>query len=141
MSKPSAPGAFAAFATGKPQLTLHDIGERMRGSPDYKHRLKWGFEFFRGAADEDADLPSLISDEPALTGDERFDAFLAAAAEYVAIHNDIDAPDWCFQPCRVLNYGWHIAEYEQARRWAYARTPGPFLVRGIYIEERDLINV
>lgn len=133
-------GAFAAF-DGPPQLSLLQIGQRIQAAPTYKHRLKWLFEFFRGVGDPEADLAALIAEEPAETGDVRFDAFLAASAEYVALHHDLTPPPWCFEAKRVLPFGWHIAETQQARRWAYGRTPGPFLGRGIYIEERELGNV
>ena len=120
------------------QLSLAQVADAMRDDDDYKHRLKWAFAFFRG---DGADTAALIAEEPNPVGDRRFDAFLAAAAEHVAYHHGVAPPEWCYAPSRILDFGWHIAEYQQARRWAYARTPGAFLVRGIYIEERELVNV
>lgn len=123
------------------RLSLAHVADAMRADGDYKHRLKWAFEFFRGVGDDGADVAALIAEQPGLVGDRRFDAFLAAAAEYVAYHHGVAAPEWCYAPSRILDFGWHIAEYQQARRWAYSRTPGAFMVRGIYIEERELANV
>lgn len=123
------------------QFSLSEIAERIRAEPMYRNRLTWCFEFFRGIGDEDADVAALIADEPAGTGDQRFDAFLAAAAEHVAFHHQLAPPSWCYEPSRVLPFGWHMADYPQARRWAYARTPAAFMGRGIYIEERELTNV
>ena len=123
------------------QSTLAEVAARMRGVEDERRRLTWVFEFMRGAGDSGVDIAGLIAQEPEPVGDRRFDAFLAAMAEYVAYQHQVPAPEWCFAQERVLTFGWHLAPYPQARRWAYARTPGPFLGRGIYIEERDLANL
>ncbi len=113
----------------------------MSEEPRYKLRLKLVFEFFRGVGDEDADLEYLIREEPPRTGDERFDAILAACAEYVANRNELEVPEWAFDESRVLSYGWWVPEYPQARTWAMAFAPPEFKTRGVYIEERDLPNV
>lgn len=113
----------------------------MRDEPRDKHRLKLFFEFFRGAGDEGADLPELIREEPPRVGDPRFDAILAAAAEYVAYRHGLKVPGWAVDDSRTLNFGWFVPEYQQARRWAMVDSPPAFKARGVYIEERDLANV
>ena len=123
------------------QFSLRQIAEQMLAEPRYKHRLKLVFEFFRGVGDEGADLAQLIAQEPPRIGDPRFDAILAAAAEYVAYHHDLDVPRWAADDSRTLDFGWFIPEYQQARRWAMVHSPPAFKARGIYIEERDLANV
>lgn len=123
------------------QFSLREIAEQMLDEPRYKHRLKLVFEFFRGVGDADADLGQLIAQEPPRVGDARFDAILAASAEYVAYHHDLPVPEWAVDDSRTLDFGWFIPEYQQARRWAMAYSPAAFKARGIYIEERDLANV
>lgn len=123
------------------QFSLREIAEQMLDEPRYKHRLKLVFEFFRGVGDEEADLAQLIAQEPPRVGDARFDAILAASAEYVAYHHDLPVPAWAVDDSRTLDFGWFIPEYQQARRWAMAYSPAAFKSRGIYIEERDLANV
>lgn len=123
------------------QLSLRQIAELMREEERYKHRLKLVFEFFRGVGDHGVDLPKLIEQEPPRVGDARFDAILAAAAEYVAYHHGLTVPLWATDESRTLDYGWFIPEYQQARRWAMVHSPAAFKTRGIYIEERDLANV
>ncbi len=123
------------------QFSLRQIAEQMLDEPRYKHRLKLVFEFFRGAGDEEADLAQLIADEPPRVGDDRFDAILAASAEYVASQHDLPVPDWAVDDSRTLRFGWFIPEYQQGRRWAMVYSPPAFKARGIYIEERDLANV
>ena len=123
------------------QFSLRQIAEQMLDEPRYKHRLKLVFEFFRGVGDEEADLAQLIADEPPRVGDERFDAMLAAAAEYVAWQHELPVPDWAGDDSRTLPFGWFIPEYQQGRRWAMVFSPPAFKARGVYIEERDLANV
>lgn len=123
------------------QLSLHDIAELMIAEPGYKNRLKLVFEFFRGVGDVEADLAGLIVAEPPRVGDSRFDAILAASAEYVAYHHGLPVPDWVYDDCRFLRYGWFVPEYLQAQRWAMAFAPAAFKTRGVYLEERDLPNI
>lgn len=123
------------------QFSLREIAEQMIAEPRYKHRLKLLFEFFRGVGDPEADLARLLAQEPPLVGDVRFDAILAASAEYVAYHHGLAVPQWATEDARTLDFGWFIPEYQQARRWAVVDSPAAFKARGIYIEERDLVNV
>lgn len=129
-SKPGAPGT----------LTLRQTAVAITTSADDEHKLKWFFEFMRGAQDPDALPQALIDEDPDLTGDPRFDALLAAAAEHISYHHNTPAPQWCYQPNRILNHAWWIAPYRQARTWALSSTPAAFRIRGIYIERRDLTN-
>jgi len=123
------------------QFSLRQIAEQMIDEPRYKHRLKLFFEFFRGVGDEDATVSELIAEEPPRVGDVRFDAILAASAEYVAYCHGLPVPRWAADDSRTLDFGWFIPEYQQARRWAMVYSPPAFKSRGVYIEERDLVNV
>ena len=134
-------GTYGEDGTMAAQFSLREIAEQMTDEPRYKHRLKLVFEFFRGVGDPEADLTQLIAQEPPPVGDVRFDAILAASAEYVAYHHDLTVPEWATDDGRTLDFGWFIPEYQQARRWAMVYSPAAFKARGIYIEERDLANV
>jgi hypothetical protein len=52
--------------------------------------------------------PSLLRDEPPGTGDERWDALLAALAEHLAAQHDLAPPEWA--ELRVLQRPWFPAE-------------------------------
>jgi hypothetical protein len=61
---------------------------------------------------EDVQL-SLLRDEPPPTGDERWDALLAAVAEHLAAQHDLAPPEWA--ETRVLQQPWFPAELETQR--------------------------
>jgi len=123
------------------QFSLRQIAEQMIEEPRYKHRLKLVFEFFRGAGDDEADIAELIADEPPRVGDVRFDAILAASAEYVADQHGLPVPVWAEDDSRTLDSDWLIPEYEKAQEWARTDAPPAFKKRRVFIEERDLANV
>ena len=51
----------------------------------------------------DAQRARAIAEAPPLTGEPRFDAYLAALAEYVAVHHRLSRPPWACEPDRFLD--------------------------------------
>ena len=80
--------------------------------------------------------PSLLQDEPPATGDERWDALLAALAEHLAAQHDLAAPGWT--EIRVLQRPWFPAELETQRADALVWAPAAFRKHGVYLSARDL---
>jgi hypothetical protein len=71
-------------------------------------------------------------DEPAPTGDERWDALLAA----LAAQHDLAPPEWA-EP-RVLRRAWFPAELAVQRADAIAWAPAAFRKHGAYLSAKDL---
>lgn len=83
----------------------------------------------------------MLAAQPPSTGDSRWDAFLAALTEWVALRSGVDAPAWTHQPDRYLERGWWVTPMTSMRAWEYAGTPAPFQQRGIYLHRESLANV
>jgi hypothetical protein len=79
---------------------------------------------------------NLLSDEPAGTGDERWDVFLAALAEHVAARDDRAAPSWV--DTRILRRFWFPFNTPAARVDAVVHAPAAFRRRGVYVAAQEL---
>lgn len=82
----------------------------------------------------------LIADEPARTGNKRWDAFLAAYAEHLAYHSDLPSPHWARDESRYLRTVWFplTADIPTLRVEAYVHCPAHFDSHGVMIARREL---
>ncbi len=55
------------------------------------------------------DQAAALAEPPTLTGERRWDAFLAAVVEHIARHHDHTVPEWVDEPERFLDRPWVIA--------------------------------
>lgn len=83
----------------------------------------------------------MIAAEPPLTGDVRWDAFLGALGEWLAVRAGMDTPAWVHRPDRYLGRGWWVTPMLSMRAWEYAGSPVSFQSHGVYIHRDSLINV
>lgn len=82
-----------------------------------------------------------ISERPVDTGDQHLDAFLGAAAEYLARQYQLSSiPDWVFEPRRYLDHAWHVSQLDSPgmREYLTFASPAEFRSRNIFTEERPL---
>lgn len=77
----------------------------------------------------------LLDDEPARTGDERWDVLLAAVADHLASSDGGSEPSWAED--RSLGQWWFPDDTPFARA-ALVRAPAAFRRRGVFIAEHDL---
>lgn len=126
-----------AAVTSYQPMTLADLGRRLARLDDTRTRWKLAWEFLEEYRWEPDDVqPSLLQDEPPATGDERWDALLAALAEHLAAQHDLAAPVWT--EIRVLQRPWFPAELETQRADALVWAPAAFRKHGVYLSARDL---
>jgi hypothetical protein len=78
----------------------------------------------------------LLADEPASTGDERWDVLLAALAEHLAARDRRSAPEWT--ESRVLHRLWFPYNTRAARVDAIVHAPAAFRRRGVFVAAREL---
>src|SRR5260370_27087073 len=78
----------------------------------------------------------LLIDQPESTGDERWDALLAALAEHLLAQEDLAPPAWV-EP-RVLSRAWFPAELAIHRADALVWAPAAFRKHGVYLSVHDL---
>jgi len=103
-----------------------------RDHEDDALRLLYGFaDDFRGSSRPGQ--IALLADEPPPTGDERFDAVLAGAAEFFASEAAITAPAWVNGPGRFVEPWWFVASRPAFHAYTLANTPACFARHGVYI--------
>ncbi len=122
-------------------VTAADTGAAIGGTEGEQTRLRIFFEFIRGADEAGTSALDLIVKEPALIGDQRFDALLGgAAAEYIAARWGRPGPLWSVSIERFLDTAWWVSDLPSERAFAAVWPPAPFRRRGIYLDRHDLTN-
>lgn len=120
--------------------TLSETCDRIReGEPVWKAMAEV-LDVFYSAPDRAARL-AVIRDEPVSTGDERYDALMAAAAEYLARQHRLGrVPAWTCDPGRRLREPWFTTSSASAglREFLAFSSPAEFRSRNIFTEERPL---
>jgi hypothetical protein len=120
--------------------TLAEAIERIvEGTPQEK-ALPEFLDTFYFAPTAEARLAA-ISDRPAETGDHHLDAFVGAAAEYLARQYQLPSiPEWVFEPNRFLDHAWHVSQIDDPgmREYLTFASPAEFRSRNIFTEERPL---
>ena len=84
---------------------------------------------------------AVIAERPAETGDRHLDAFVGAAAEYLARQYQLPSiPEWVFEPRRYLDRAWHVSQLDDPgmREYLAFASPAEFRSRNIFTEERPL---
>jgi transcriptional regulator with XRE-family HTH domain len=111
-----------------------------RGEEQNAIRLLFGFaDDFRGSTRPGRS--ALIEMEPASTGDPRFDAALAATAEFFAAEGSIAVPDWVDGPDRFVEPWWFVASRPAFHAYTLANTPAVFARHGVFIAREVFTRV
>lgn len=117
-------------------LTVARLGRLLA---DADNALRWRLvaEFLEEYRWEPSpDRLTLLAEEPAGTGDERWDVFLAALAEHLAARDGHAAPSW--SESRSLRRLWFPFNSRAARADAVVHAPAAFRRRGVYIAPQEL---
>lgn len=83
----------------------------------------------------------MVAVEPGPTGDRRWDAMLAAAAEHLCYHHGLSVPPWSVDPSRFLDHWWFVSPYRSVHASALVSTPAAFANRGVFIHAGSLASV
>ena len=127
-----------------PDPTLYRLADVARDiaatdAADEARRLRFVFEFLRGAQEDGHPLVLLVAAEPPSTGDVRFDALLAAIAEDLCVHAGEAPPSWVHDPSRFLDRAWWVSGLPSARAAALVHAPASFRRRGVMLDRYDLV--
>lgn len=117
---------------------LADLAAEIRTTTDERRRMRLVFEFLRSAGEDGHPLLLLVATKPEPTGDPRFDALLAAAAEDLCIHALLTPPRWASGRDRFLNGFWWVSELPSARARALVHAPASYRRRGVMLDRYDL---
>jgi hypothetical protein len=118
-------------------MTLVDLSRHLGLAGDDRHRWRLIAEMLEEYRHEPvAERAELLADEPATTGDERWDVFLAALAEYLAVRDGRGAAGWTVD--RRLTVFWFPFNSAAARVDAVVHAPASFRRRGIFVAPQEL---
>ena len=117
-------------------LSLAQLG-RLMVAADQSRRWRLVAEFLEDYRWEPTGQRlALLDSEPAGTGDERWDVFLAALAEHLAARDGHGAAPWV-EP-RSLRQLWFPFNTRAARVDALVHAPAAFRRRGVYVAPQEL---
>lgn len=115
-------------------MSLEDLGNRLATTGSDSGRRRLVLEFVEEYRWEPREVrATLLEARPAPTGDDRYDAMLAALAEHLAYHDDLAVPDWVYDDDRFLEQWWFPVDLPAVRADALVHSPGAFRIRGIFI--------
>jgi len=118
-------------------MTMTDLADHLRREQDEKVKWKYVWEFLEEYRWEPAEQrPQLFRDEPSSSGDDQWDALLAAIAEHLAASFDLAPPEW--SRSRVLAKPWFPSSLPSKRMEALVWAPAAFRKHGVYLSARDL---
>ncbi len=121
--------------------TAQDLSDALQGGDE---RLAWR-HFIQMSDDlanaEPATRVALCLAEPNETGDQRFDALIAALADYWLSRNRLPLPVWVGHPDRKLKHAWDVEPILKLQKAARAATPRSIARHGIYLAESELISI
>ncbi|NQW59224.1 helix-turn-helix transcriptional regulator [bacterium] len=119
---------------------IADLALDIAQSPanDDKKKLRYVFEFMRGAQEDTAPVNVLVSAEPKSTGDMRFDALLAGIAEDLCVLGGEVPPQWVNSDVRTLKSTWWVSSLAAGRAQALVHCPAALRRRGVMIDRHDL---
>ncbi len=109
------------------------IAEDLAGGEEQNAiRLLFGFaDDFRGSSRPGQ--IALIASEPSSTGDPRFDAALAATAEFFAAEGEIAVPKWVDKCDRFVEPWWFVTSRPAFHAYTLAHAPAVFARHGVFI--------
>lgn len=118
-------------------MALADLARYLIREPQDDVRWKLVWEFLEEHRWESADRqPELVAAEPPPTGDERWDALLAALAEHLNAKLDLAPPAWA--ELRVLEKPWFPSSLRILRAQALVWAPAAFRKHGVFLTAQDL---
>jgi transcriptional regulator with XRE-family HTH domain len=89
----------------------------------------------------DRDFGRLVDAPPSLTGDSRWDAFIAAVVEDESATRDVPPPHWANEKTRFTRPFWYLSENTALHAWELATAPGAFVRHGVLAAKEELESV
>jgi hypothetical protein len=94
---------------------------------------------FRGSPD--AGKRWLVDEAPALSGDRRIDAALAALVEFLCAEARLSYPEWTEEPERFAEPWWFVSGLPGFEAMAFQDSPISFARHGVFVNERAFQRV
>ena len=122
--------------TWLPQTLKEIAAHAGKDSPYWHARLREFLDVFYTTVWEEK--LSLIQEEPPLTGNVYFDAYMAAAAETLAYEYDLGYPRWIFAEERFLRRPYFPDGFDGMKAYFFVNTPSSFNRRMLFVGEQTL---
>ena len=122
----------------RPPDSLHRVAERAQAGEPWRVAARDFLDGFALASTEIAQR--LLDDEPPAF-DPVGDVYLAALAEHLAFHHQLDRPAWCVDPRRFGRRMWFASDAPGLRATAIQQSPAAFRRRGLFIGATTLGRV
>lgn len=90
---------------------------------------------------EPAEATARTEERPALCGDRRFDALVAAVVEDACARLGIPSPTWTAECERFVRPVWHLSTVAALHWWELTTAPGAFVRHGVLAAEAELQSV
>ena len=87
------------------------------------------------------DFTHLVGTPPGLTGDTRWDAFIAAVVEDEAATRASPTPRWTDEKDRFTRPLWYLSENRALHAWELATAPGAFVRHGVLAAKEELESI
>lgn len=120
--------------------TLAGVALRANAGEDFHYAVREFLDEFAVRGD-DRQREDSIAEAPVTTGDQRYDAFLGALAEHLAVVHGLPRPGWALKADRFLDRFWFVSERPGFRAISISQAPGAFRRRNVFIPERSLHRV
>lgn len=118
-------------------LTVQRTAERIRNGEEPWTCIREFLDDFYAAEGDTGRQAVMIAERPELTGDRRFDAYLAALAEHLAVHRGLPVPPWVYERERFLEQWWFPTSFQSLHALAIVHSPASFRRRGIFVDETE----
>jgi transcriptional regulator with XRE-family HTH domain len=77
------------------------------------------------------ELGELVADRPVLTGDRKWDAFIAGVVEEVCTSRSQPAPGWTQEASRFVRPFWHLSTLAAFHQWELETAPASLVRHGV----------
>ncbi|MHB1782801.1 MAG: helix-turn-helix transcriptional regulator [Acidimicrobiales bacterium] len=86
-------------------------------------------------------LARLVAERPPLTGDARYDAFVAAVVDDVCSKRGVATPPWTAEQERICSDTWFLTSLPELHEWERANASAVYLRHGVVAAEEELASV
>jgi len=87
------------------------------------------------------EFEGLVQAPPALTGETRWDALIAAVVEDESATRDVPPPPWTNEKRRFVRPLWYLSDNKALHAWELATAPGAFVRHGVLAARAELESV
>jgi hypothetical protein len=122
-------------------MTLAELSRNLCVSPTDDLRWTDVMEFLEEYRHESPTTrQGLLAQTPEESAEPKWDVFLGALAEHLAIGDSQPIPAWaCSRQYSWCGRAWFVSDLPTARVWALAHSPAAFRARGIFLHPDDLV--